>query len=66
MSDLTETKSDDSTGAMNGSVAAPVVKPLSKADPSVAPDWDDHVHGYFNQDAHPGEAVPMASHEAKE
>jgi phage/plasmid primase-like uncharacterized protein len=66
MSDLTETKSDDATGATNGSEAAPVVKPLSKADPSVAPDWNDHVQEYFNQDAHPGEAVPMATHEAKE
>jgi hypothetical protein len=44
----------------------PVVQPLSKADPSVASDWNEHVHGYFNQDAHPGEAVPMATHEAKE
>ncbi len=66
MSDLTETKSDDATGVTNGSEATPVVKPLSKADPSVAPDWNDHVQEYFNQDAHPGEAVPMATHEAKE
>lgn len=44
----------------------PVVPPLSKADPSVAPEWDEHVHGYFNGDAHPGEAVPSATHEAKE
>ncbi len=67
MSDLTQAKSDDATGATNGSEAAPtVVKPLSKADPSVAPDWNDHVQEYFNQDAHPGEAVLMATHEAKE
>ena len=43
----------------------PVVKPLSKADPSVDPEWNEHVEEYFNQDAHPGEAVPMATHEAK-
>jgi hypothetical protein len=44
----------------------PVVQPLSEADPSVAPDWDEHVHKYFNEDAHSGEALPTASHEAKE
>ena len=42
-----------------------VVKPGSRADPSVAPEWNEHVEEYFNQDAHPGEAVPMAAHEAK-
>ena len=52
--------------APTSEVANGVVKPLSKADPSVAPDWNDHVQEYFNQDAHPGEAVPMATHEAKE
>jgi hypothetical protein len=44
----------------------PVVKPLSKADPSVDAEWNEHVEEYFNQDAHPGEAIPMATHEAKE
>jgi hypothetical protein len=44
----------------------PIVTPLSEDDPSVAPDWEEHVQEYFNQDAHPGEAVPMATHEAKE
>ena len=48
------------------SMDPPVVQPLRKADPSVASDWNEHVHEYFNQDAHPGEAVPMATHEAKE
>lgn len=42
------------------------VPPLSKADPSVDPEWNEHVHEYFNQDAHPGEALPTASHEAKQ
>lgn len=45
----------------------PVVsKPGSKADPSTAPDWEGHVQDYFNQDATPGEALPTATHEAKE
>ena len=44
----------------------PVVKPLSEADPSVAPDWNEHVQEYFNEDAHSGEPIPTAAHEAKE
>ena len=60
--DLAEAGSTPKASDMN----PPVVPPLSEADPSVAPEWDEHVHGYFNQDAHPGEAVPMATHEAKE
>jgi hypothetical protein len=44
----------------------PVVPPLSEADPSVDPTWNEHVHDYFNADAHPGEAQQSASHEAKE
>ena len=43
-----------------------IIRPGSKADPSVAPDWQDHVQEYFNQDAIEGEAIPMATHEAKE
>ncbi|MBM0205253.1 hypothetical protein JNW90_21065 [Micromonospora sp. STR1s_5] len=51
----------------DGSAMNPVtVEPLSKADPSVEPEWNEHVQEYFNQDAHPGEAIPTASHEAKE
>ena len=42
-----------------------VVQPGSKADPSTAPEWTDHVKVYFNADATPGEALPSASHEAK-
>lgn len=53
--------------APSGSEMDPVpVKPGSKADPSVAPGWEEHVQDYFNQDATPGEAVPMATHEAKQ
>ena len=44
----------------------PVVQPLTDADPSVAPDWNEHVQEYFNEEPHRGEAVPTASHEAKE
>lgn len=43
-----------------------VVQPGSKADPSTAPEWKDHVKDYFNADATPGEALPGASHEAKD
>lgn len=70
MTEATE-KSTDLTGtvpkASSSSDMDPVVvTPGSKADPSVQPAWEDHVQDYFNQDAHPGEAVPMATHEAKE
>lgn len=50
-----------------GSDMDPVpVAPGSKADPSTKPAWNEHVEEYFNQDATHGEAVPMATHEAKE
>ena len=42
------------------------VPPGSKADPSAEPAWTSHVKEYFSGDATHGEAVPTASHEAKE
>ncbi len=70
MSAATEKSTDPSGRApktSSGSDVDPVdVTPGSKADPSAEPEWEDHVQEYFNQDAHPGEAVPMATHEAKE
>lgn len=42
------------------------VQPGTKADPSTGLPWGEHVKKYFNQDVTPGEALPMATDEAKE
>ena len=34
-------------------------------DPSFNPDWEEHVHKYFNAEPHPGEPIESASHEAQ-
>lgn len=56
----------DRKPAQTSDMNPPKTAPLSDADPSVAPEWNEHVKEYFNDDAHPGEAQPTASHEAKE
>lgn len=64
MSNRTETK--DAKKPTASDVDPPVARPGSKADPSTAPEWGEHVKGYFNQDVTPGEALPKATDEAKE
>ena len=66
MSTSPDTKRDGGTTTDGSEMDPPVATPGSGADPSTAPDWEEHVHGYFNQDAVPGEANPSASHEAKD
>lgn len=60
-----DTDRDDAATPSPSGMSPRVVRPLSEADPSTSPKWDEHVDGYFNADAHPGEAQPTASHEAK-
>lgn len=59
-------RDEDATKPTGSDVDPAVVQPGSKADPSTTPEWDEHVEGYFNQDVTPGEALPMATDEAKE